>query len=78
MRNAPFFVIEKRQVEVQHSEIVASMEEIVGRNNGVAQAETGQNHQIFIIESGGQRGREKRHSKQSVDEKLQSKCIISL
>lgn len=55
MRNSPFFVIEERQVEIQHSEVIASMKEIVGRYDGVAQTETGQHHHIFIVESGGHR-----------------------
>lgn len=38
MTDAPFFVIKERQVVVKHSEIIAPMEEIVRRNDGVAQA----------------------------------------
>lgn len=75
MRDTPFFVIEKWQVEIQHSKIVAPMEEIVGRYDGVAHTQTSQQHQIFVIESGGQRWRYKRHSKQYIDEKLESKFV---
>lgn len=53
VRDAPFFVIKKCQIEVHHSKVIATMEEIVSRYNGVAHAETSQEHQIRIVETGG-------------------------
>lgn len=45
------FVIEKRQIEVKHPEVVTSVEEIMCRNDCVAHTKSRQHHQISVIES---------------------------
>lgn len=48
MADAPLFVVEKCQIEIEHAEIVTTMEEIVRRNNGVAHTKCRQ-HQKNVI-----------------------------
>lgn len=54
MADAPFFVVEKGQVEVVHAHIVAPVEEIVRSNDGVAHANAGQNRQVNAVKVSAQ------------------------
>lgn len=42
MGDAPFLVIEKRQIVIEHAEIITTMEEIMRRVDGVAHKEARQ------------------------------------
>lgn len=67
----PFSVVEEANVEVVHSEVVAPVEEVVGRNYRVAETEAGWHHEKQVaVELRGERGRNQREQKKRVDEQL--------
>lgn len=42
MTYSPLFEIEKRQIKIKHSEIISSVEEIMGRYDGITHAQARQ------------------------------------